>query len=265
MKRPASSLLAVDIGNSNVGLGFYPDAEKETPLLVNNVPWRKLSAENLSLQIKKFLQVRSLNCSDIGVIISSVVPSLNSKVMTAMKSFCKEPLIVSHHFAGGLSFEVPHPETIGSDRIANAVAGFNLFGKPAAIVDLGTATTITIVGGNNNLQGGAILPGIDMMSESLASGTSKLPAVSLSAPRSALGRDTVSAIRSGIIYGTAGAVENIVTRLENDLGRKLRVILTGGRADLLSPHLKIRHVMVPHLVFEGMRLIFVRICGTGRS
>jgi type III pantothenate kinase len=266
MKQRICGLFAVDIGNSTIGLGFYPDVSKEKPLVVNTIPWRTGLAETLSLRIEEFLQNsdEAFPYRDIGVVISSVVPALNRKVITAVKGFCKKPLILDYRLAGGLSFEVPHPETIGSDRIANALAGFRLIGKPMAVVDFGTATTITVVDKRATFQGGAILPGIDMMREALASGTAKLPEISIATPRSVLGKDTVSAITSGIIHGTAGAVDGIIKRLENESGVKLSVALTGGRAALVSPYMDKKHVLVPHLIFEGMRLIFSSIYGTCR-
>ncbi len=264
MKKQRQALLAIDIGNSTMGLGLYPDALIGKVLRVNALPSDRIASSGaVSRIIKEFLyrKGRSFPAGDIAVVISSVVPALNRKVMTAVKDLCNKPLIVDHRAAGGLSFEVPRPEMIGSDRIVNALAGYSLIGKPAAVIDFGTATTITVIGRHAVFLGGAIMPGIDIMRESLAARTAKLSKVALSAPCTVIGRDTASAITSGVIHGTAGAVDNIVKGIENETHNKLRVILTGGRAGLISPFLKREHVLVPHLIFEQMRLIFIHHSG----
>jgi type III pantothenate kinase len=261
MKKQRQTLLAIDIGNSTVGLGLYPDAEKRKPFFIKTLASvQAASSGTLSGLVKEFMsgKGRSFPAGDIAVVISSVVPGLNHKVITAVKNFCRNPLIVDYRTAGGLSFKVPRPEMIGSDRIVNALAGFSLFGKPAAVVDFGTATTITVIGKHAVFLGGAIMPGMDMMRHSLAARTAKLPEVSLAAPRLVTGRDTASAITSGIVNGTAGAVDRIIRGLEDEACCKLSVILTGGHASLISPFLKRKHILVPHLIFEGMRLIFMQ-------
>jgi len=260
MKKQRQTLLAIDIGNSTVRLGLYPDAEKRKPFFIKTLPSdRAASSGTMSRLIREFVyrDGRSFPAGDITAVISSVVPALNPHVIAAVKDVCKNPLIVDYRIAGGLSFEVPQPQTIGSDRIVNALAGFSLFGKPAAVVDFGTATTITVIGRHAVFLGGAIMPGINIMRQSLAAGTAKLPEVSLSAPCSVIGRDTASAITSGIVHGTAGAIDSIVKGIEKEIHKGVRVILTGGHAGLVSPFLKRKHVLVPHLIFEGMRLIFI--------
>ena len=254
------SILAIDIGNSTIGLGFYPDANTGKGLIVKKISLDNIkSSATLSRLIFNLLpksyKTSKLAEQPIGVAISSVVPELNRFAIDAVKSFCPNPLVITHTSATGLILEVSHPEKLGSDRIVNALAGFRLFGKPVAIIDAGTATTITIVGRHSNLFGGVIMPGITMMRESLASNTAKLPLIDLAKPFTVLGRDTDSAIASGIINGTIGAVENIVKGIEKEVHMKLRLILTGGHAGLIAHLLKREHVVIPNLIFEGMRLI----------
>jgi len=264
MKKQRQALLAIDIGNSTIGLGLYPDVASGKALLVNRLTSdRTSSMRSMSKRIKEFVygDGRSFPSADIGVVICSVVPTLTGKVFTAVTDLCKKPLIVDYRMIRELSFEVSQPELIGTDRLVNALAGFRFFGKPVAVIDFGTATTITVIAKHAIFLGGAIMPGIDIMRESLAARTAKLPKVSLSVPCSAIGRDTASAITSGIIHGTAGAVDNLVTSIEREAHNKLRVILTGGHAGLISPFLKREHVLLPHLVFEGMRYIFIHYSG----
>ena len=264
MKKLRQALLAIDIGNSTIGLGLYPDVARGNHLFVTALPSNTTtSSETINKFMHRFVNERRgpSICGSIGVIISSVVPNLNRKVLAAVRAFCKEPLIVDYHMAKGLTFDVPHPEMIGTDRIVNVLAGFSLLNKPAAIIDFGTATTISVAGRQANFLGGAIMPGLDMMMKSLTCGTAKLPIISLSKPRSVTGRDTASAIMTGVIHGTAGAVYSIVRGIEKECHTKLRMILTGGHAALVSPFLNKDHSLEPHLIFEGMRLIFIRNAG----
>ncbi len=261
MKRQIWGLLAVDIGNSTIGLGYYPDAVKGKPFVVDNILWKTPSALKLSRHIKNFLRGDAADHRNIGVVISSVVPAMNRRIISAVSGFCRDPLIVDYRLAGGLSLGVSHPESIGTDRVVNSLAALSRFGRPLAVADFGTATTISVVGKQADFLGGAILPGIDMMKDSLASGTAKLPIIRLAAPHSALGRDTASAIESGIIHGSAGAVVNITRRLEKELGYKLLLVITGGRAGLAAPFVDIKHVLAPNLIFDGMRLIYLKHAG----
>ncbi|MBI3592760.1 MAG: type III pantothenate kinase, partial [Nitrospirae bacterium] len=191
--------------------------------------------------------------------VSSVVPYLNKPVIESLKSLCrKKPLVVSDKITSGLSFDVKQPGEIGADRIANAVAGFHHARKAVAVVDFGTATTITVVGRNMNFLGGAIMPGIHLMQKSLHRETAKLPIVPLKKNSRALGKDTASSITSGIIHGTAGAVETIIKNMEKELDFKLQLVLTGGNAKFMSSLLKRNYDLVPNLTFEGLRLIYLK-------
>ncbi|HWR90381.1 MAG TPA: type III pantothenate kinase, partial [Dissulfurispiraceae bacterium] len=143
--------------------------------------------------------------------------------------------------------------------IANAVAAVVLIGSPSAVVDFGTATTITVVGRQRDLIGGAILPGVWLMERALHTGTAKLPAVDLRRPVNLPGRDTMSSIRAGIVCGTAGAVERLVSDMERELGFSLTLVLTGGAVDLVAPLIGRPHRVIPALTFEGMRFIHLRV------
>ncbi len=302
-----SALLAVDIGNSTVGFGIYPNPIKNTKLFIKKIPthpaqlteaYKKIIAEFINSKLyihksydsqrdmtnilsfpdligesrKKELDslvkpendiFRANSLLNIDAIISSVVPSLDITINRAIKEICgREPLIVSHKLDCGFTFDMKHPEKIGADRIANAVAGFDYFKKPVAVIDLGTATTITVVGRQNYypvLLGGAIMPGVNLMQRSLHEGTSKLPSTLPKMPKKALGGNTVSAITSGILFGTAGAIETLIKNMEKELGFRLKLILTGGNAKLISPLIKRNHCLAPNLTLEGLRLIFIKV------
>ncbi len=202
------------------------------------------------------------NSEHKAVIISSVVPVITPIIVEALQDLgAEKPLVVSHRVTGGLTLNLRRKKTIGADRISNAVAGYFLFNQAVAVVDCGTATTLTVVGKNADILGGAIMPGIGLMQKALFKGTAKLPDIAVKTPKGFLGRDTESAITTGIIHGTAGAVENIIQGIEGEIACELKIILTGGFAKILSPILKLNHILRPNLIFEGMRLIYLQTKG----
>jgi type III pantothenate kinase len=265
------ALLAVDIGNSTIGFGIFPDPARNTKLFIKKIPTHPaLSAEAYKKIIAEIIEHFThspihpfTHSPKIDSIISSVVPSIDRPIIEAAKEICgKKSLVVSHKSVSGIAFEVSKPSEVGADRIANAAAGFYYFKKPVAVVDFGTATTITVcipfTDEKQRFIGGAILPGIELMLKSLYSGTSKLPLAVLKKPDTVLGKSTVSSIISGIVHGTAGAVEHLIKSMEKETGFKLKLVLTGGHAKLMSPLIKREHRMAPNLIFEGLRLIYLK-------
>lgn len=257
-----SILLAVDIGNTTIGLGLFKNPGSSNKIIVRKVPSHPArSANEYKKIIEKFINESIGNNSprEIDSIISSVVPRLDRPVTGALKDLCgKGPLILNHKSNTGITFDVPHPEGIGPDRIANAVAGAAYFKKPLAVVDFGTATTLTVVGKHNNFLGGAILPGLGLMLKSLYSETARLPLAPIERPVAILGKDTMSSLASGIVYGTAGAVEMLIKGIEKELHFRLQLILTGGHCKLMSEAIKKDCKIVPDLTFEGLRLVHMR-------
>lgn len=249
-------LIAVDIGNSSINIGFFT----KIGLIVQKIETQPLrsTSEYLAL-INGFKKEKNIDKIPEGIIISSVVPALTGVLSETLKEFKSgEPLLVSCKIKTGLKFNIPNPEELGSDRIANAVAAYDLYKCPVAVVDFGTATTISVVGKDANYIGGAIMPGIGLMNESLAKGTSKLFEVMLSPPGSALGIDTAGCIQSGLFYGTAGATERLLREIEKEIGLRLRVVLTGGYRGMISKFLRRKFDLRPHLTLEGLRTIYMR-------
>jgi type III pantothenate kinase len=256
-----SMLIAVDIGNSTIGIGLFSYQESAAPCAVMKVPSRPARtpaayAKLITGCIRKETMLQG--ALRPGGVISSVVPSLRRPLITAVKEVCgKNPLVVSHAVKTGLSFAVQQPERVGADRIANAVAAVHRTGKPVAVVDFGTATTITVVGKRKRFLGGAILPGIRLMQNALYTGTAGLPRNSFVKRKKFLGTNTAAAITSGIINGSAGAVEALVKGIEKELGYKVELIVTGGNAALIAPGIRRRHRVVPELTFEGLHMIYL--------
>ncbi len=261
-------LIAVDIGNSNIGFGLFPDPLRSASLIVRKVQAHPARTSGFYEKIIARM-IKETHAEDmppsISAIVASVVPARNTMINKTLSSFCrKRPLYVSAGMNSGLTFSVKEPFKLGADRIANAVAGTNSTkGRPTAILDFGTATSITVVGEKSALLGGAILPGLSLMLKALNSGTAKLPLVSTDAPEKALGKDTASSITSGVVYGTAGAAEKLIKIMEKELEFKLQLLLTGGNAPLISSFINRSFTLHPHLTLEGLRLLYLLNSGNG--
>jgi type III pantothenate kinase len=249
-------LIAIDIGNSSINIGYFT----ATGLLVQKLNTSPLkSPSQYSLLFSRFMKEKNIDKRPEGSIISSVVSGHTMVLMKALKTLTSSaPLVVRWTLRTGLEFVIPNPEELGSDRIANAVAAYESYKSPVAVVDFGTASTVTVVGRDARYIGGSILPGIRLMNASLSKGTSRLQEAPLMPPESALGVDTAHCIQSGLFYGTAGAVERILREIEKENGFKLKVVVTGGFGQFISGFLKRKHDLSPHLTLEGLKLIYIR-------
>jgi len=249
-------LLAIDIGNTNVVIGVF---DKEQ--LVEN--WRvstntQITPDEYAMIFKDLFSFAGLEFRQIdGVIISTVVPPL-LQVMIGMsrKYFKIEPLVVTHEIKTGITIRYDNPKEVGADRIVNAAAAYKVYGGPLIIVDFGTATTFCAVTRDGEYLGGAITPGVKISAEALFQRASKLPRVELSKPPHVIGRDTISAMQAGIIYGYAGLVDGIVERMKKELSPESRVVATGGLAELIAPETRCIQEIKPHLTLEGLRLLY---------
>jgi type III pantothenate kinase len=249
-------LLAIDIGNTNVVLGVF-----EGEGLCES--WRigtksSITADEYAVIVKDLFAFSGIDFRQIdGIIISTVVPPLLS-IMTEMsrKYFKIEPMVVTSELKTGITLSYENPREIGADRIVNAAAAFRLYGGPLIIIDFGTATTFCAVTKKGEYLGGAITPGVKISAEALYQRAAKLPRVELTRPRTIIGRDTVSAMQAGILYGYAGLVDGIVERMKKELSPDARVIATGGLAELVAPETKSTIEVRPNLTLEGLRMIY---------
>jgi type III pantothenate kinase len=249
-------LLALDIGNSLINIGFFIHEHLHVQALAT---YPLKTPEKYASILSEFFPEIFVERDALGVIISSVVGGHTGILADACKRFMPEDLIIlTHQTVTGLVFDIPRPEELGTDRIANAVAAYEICKHPVAALDFGTATTISVVGKNANYLGGAIMPGVGLMNECLGRGTSKLPVVSLSPPESALGADTSECIQSGLFYGTAGAAERLLREMEKEIGFGLKVVVTGGYAGMVSRFLLREHILDKNLTLEGLKIIFIR-------
>lgn len=257
-------VITVDIGNTSITLGLFEDYD-----LVGKARLKtqlSTTAEEYSDEIKTFLLASGLSTRQAhgevkGVIISSVVQKMTETLTLALsKSTGLDPLILGQTIDSGLSFDVLKPEEVGSDRLANVVGAARLYGAPAIVVDFGTATTLSIIR-DNTFIGGTIMPGLEMMAKALNAYTSRLPLVDIMVSDAEIdlpGKDTRENIISGIIYGTAGAVERIINEIESRGGCQFNVVLTGGFSVIMARFIKRDFYLDPDLTLKGLRFIYER-------
>ncbi|MDH4161814.1 MAG: type III pantothenate kinase [Nitrospirota bacterium] len=249
-------LLAIDIGNSNVVLGLFDGAKLRESWRIGTKA--QITSDEYAMIIKDLFSFSGIGFSDVdGIILSTVVPPL-LPVMAEMarKYFKRDPLVVTNDIKTGITLRYDNPREIGADRIVNAAAGFKLYGGPLIIIDFGTATTFCAITGQGEYLGGAIVPGVKISAEALYQRAAKLPRVELVKPGKVIGRDTVTAMQAGMIYGYAGLVDGIVRRMKQELSESSTVIATGGLAELIAPEAASINEVRPHLTLEGLQLLF---------
>jgi len=249
-------LLAIDIGNTNVVLGVFEGERLRESWRVGTKA--SITADEYAVIVKDLFAFSGIEFRQIdGIIISTVVPPLLS-IMSEMsrKYFKIEPMVVTSELKTGITLSYENPREIGADRIVNAAAAFRLYGGPLIIIDFGTATTFCAVTANGEYLGGAITPGVKISAEALYQRAAKLPRIELTRPRTIIGRDTVSAMQAGILYGYAGLVDGIVERMKRELSPDARVVATGGLAELVAPETRGTIEVIPNLTLEGLRFIY---------
>jgi type III pantothenate kinase len=194
-----------------------------------------------------------------GAIVSSVVPALNATFESMVQAcFFRLPLFVTTDMDSGLTLHYANPKEIGSDRIVNAAAAHDRYRTNLIIVDFGTATTFCVVTKAGEYLGGVIAPGLAISADALFARTAKLPKVDIIRPKSVIGKDTVSGIQSGLLFGYVGLVDGILQRLEQELGYRSHVIATGGLSPIISRETASIHEVRPLLTLEGLELLYRR-------
>ncbi len=248
-------LLTLDVGNTNVTLGVY-DGE------VLRATWRlatdieKLTDE-YGVLVLSLLQHEGLSPADVTeAVIACVVPDLEPRFDQLCKRYFQvDPLHVTAGIRTGLRIVYDSPREVGADRVADAVAAIHKYGPPLIVVDLGTATVFDAINAEGDYLGGAIAPGLGIASEALFRRAAKLYRVELVRPKTAIGRNTITAIQSGILFGYVGLIEGIVARMKEELGGNATVIGTGGYAEIIGSETTVIDHVHPELTLEGLRLI----------
>lgn len=249
-------LLAIDIGNTNITLGLY-DGETLGPR------WRLATdhdrmPDEYGITLINLFQHAGLSPKDIdGIALASVVPPLTGTFEEACEKYVGHaPLVVDAGVKTGVRVKYDDPKQVGADRVVDAAAVHKLYGGPACSVDFGTATTFDAISAEGDYLGGAIAPGIGIAAEALFQRAAKLPRVDLHRPPSPIGRNTVHSIQSGLLFGYVGLVEGMVARFRAELGPKMKVIGTGGLAEVIAKETKVIEIIAPWLTLDGLRLVW---------
>ena len=250
-------LLVFDIGNTNTVMGIYKGEE-----LINK--WRltskKQTSDEVGFMVLGLLAASGISKGDIdGAIFGSVVPSLDEMFREGVRKYLGlECIRVSTKLDTGLEIKMKNPTGLGADRLLNAVAGIEKYGKPLIVVDLGTTITRAVVSREGAYLGGVIAPGMEIGMESLFSRAAKLPQIELVAPENYIGGNTVEAIQSGIIYGTAGMVDRMIKGIFKELGGPCRVVVTGGHAPIIAKYSNRVDTVDQWLTLDGLRILYER-------
>ncbi|QWR76871.1 type III pantothenate kinase [Candidatus Magnetomonas plexicatena] len=247
-------LLTVDIGNTNVKAGVI---SQQSVLQKSSIPKGQFDGNK-----NPFAELFSdINISAIAIM--SVVPGISEHVAAAARErFELEPILITNAMGSGVKFNVRYPDRVGIDRVASALASYTALKGPTLTVDFGTVTSMSVMDKDGVFSGGALFPGVSLISESLHSRTALLPLLNIDGSTknpSALGKHTEEAILSGIFYGTAGAIDNIMRETERELGYNIRVVITGGGAQIMEPFLKRVDLVDDNLSLKGLGLLYDRL------
>lgn len=251
-------LLAIDLGNTNTVFGVYGKDKLR-------VHWRLSTQKNRTVDeygilLRNLFAVEKIQPEKIdAVIIASVVPPLDAILHDmAVSYFAVEPDFVTHKNAG-IPVLYKDPREVGADRIVNAVAAIEKYGKPAIVVDFGTATTFDAITAAGEYQGGVIAPGIVISAEALVEHAARLPKIDIRKPKRLIGTSTIGSMQSGIFYGYVALVDGIITRMKEELGPKTKVIATGGQASFIQQESRLIERVDPSLTLDGLQLVATRL------
>ncbi|MBP9676441.1 MAG: type III pantothenate kinase [Anaerolineaceae bacterium] len=249
-------LLCIDIGNTNIKLGLYQGGNLITHWRIYTNK-RKL-ADEYSVLLLSLFENENIDKGNIdGCAIASVVPELTIAFKDLVtRHLGVEPVIVGNVKRPVIHINVDNPKEVGPDLIANAVGAISLYGTPCIVIGFGTATTFSAVSASGELEGVAIAPGIITAAASLFDAGAMLPDVDLHKPDKVIGKNTILALQSGLIYGFAGLVEGLVARLKKELGENARVVATGGLASMIASEISCIDAVEPELTLLGVRIIY---------
>ena len=249
-------ILAIDVGNTNVVMGCI---EKGNILNVVRLHTDVHDTDaEYAIKIKQILEIYGRDPRSFeGAIISSVVPEVTDAIKRAVKWVSGlNAMVVGPGMKTGLNVHIDDPSTLAGDLVVGSVAASACYGAPVIILDMGTATTMVVVDKNKCYVGGAIMPGINLSYEALASGTSLLPSISIKEPKKAIGTSTVESMRSGAIYGTASMVDGMIDRMEEELGYKCKIVANGGLAKSVVPYCRHKISIDNDLLIKGLWILY---------
>ena len=249
-------ILAIDMGNTNIVLGGID--EKETYFIERVTTDQGRTDTEYAIHFKNILEMHHIQLSDIeGSILSSVVPPLNTTILSAVeKTIGIRPLLVGSGMKTGMNILMDNPKSVGSDMIVDVVAAIHEHPLPLVVIDMGTATTLSVADKKGNYIGGVILPGLRVSLNSLSGKTAQLPYISLEVPGKVIGKNTIDCMRSGIMYGNAGMIDGIIDHMEEELGEPATIIATGGLSRFVVPLCRHQIMYDDALLLQGLMILY---------
>ena len=248
-------ILTIDIGNTNIVIGGFLDEElKFVSRLATDV---KKTEDEYAVILKNIVSLNDVKTKEVsGAIISSVVPPLNKTIQKSVtKVYGIDSMIVGPGVKTGVNLLVDNPLQVGADLVCSAVAVNKYYGSPAIILDMGTATKISVTDKNGAFTGVSIIPGVEIGISALSGGTAQLPQISLDAPKSVIGKNTIDAMQSGVVFGNASLIDGMIARIKEEFG-DLNIIATGGLAGFITPYCKEKMTIDDHLILKGLYTIY---------
>ena len=249
-------ILALAIGNTNIVVGCIDEEKIYFTERLSTV--RTKTELEYAVDLKTVLDIYHIKRTDIeGCIISSVVPQITGIAkLAAEKILKKEVMVLGPGVKTGLNIVMDNPGQLGADLVADAVAGLASYPVPLVVIDMGTATTISVVNSKKQYIGGMIMPGVGISLDALTARASQLSGISIDAPRHIIGKNTIECMKSGVLYSNAAALDGIIDRIEEELGEKTTVIATGGLAKKIVPHCRKEIILDEELLLKGLMLIY---------
>ncbi|WP_418968928.1 type III pantothenate kinase [Alloscardovia omnicolens] len=249
-------LIAVDIGNTNIVLGFMQgsDITHIYRLTTSNVR----TSDEYGIHLLQFLSLSGYKREDVDdVIVCSVVPSVMHSFRGSIEKFLgKTPLVVGPGVKTGMAVRIDDPKSLGADCLVDCVAAYNLYGSPSLVIDMGTATTFNYIDKSGSITMGVIQTGLQTSARALAGHTAQLPEVEITAPRTVLAKNTFSAIQTGLYYGFLGGIERLIQQCRTEIGEDFTVVATGGLGRVIEHDCTMIDVYDPDLIFKGLKIIY---------
>mgnify|MGYP001067140835 FL=1 len=249
-------ILAIDIGNTNIVVGCI---DKEKTYFIERLSTVRTKTElEYAVDLKTILDIYHIKRTELeGCIISSVVPQItNIAKLAAEKILKKEVMVLGPGVKTGLNIMMDHPGQLGADLVADAVAGLSEYPVPLIIIDMGTATTVSVVDEKKHYIGGMILPGVQVSLDALTAHASQLGGIGIDAPKRIIGKNTVECMKSGVLYSSAGALDGVIDRIESELGKPATVLATGGLAKKIIPYCRKKIILDEDLLLKGLLVIY---------
>ncbi len=250
-------LLAIDMGNTNIKYGVFDGEKLVASFRVSSRISR--TADEYGSVLVGLLSDRGISKSDIdGIIFSSVIPALNYTICHMCEYFFDiQPITIGPGIKTGLNIKADNPKEVGADIIVNSVSAFNKYGGPIVVIDFGTATTFDVISENCELIGVVIAPGIKTSLEGLTTKTAQLPMIELEAPKTVIGKNTKHCMQSGVVYGFAGLVDNIIRKIKKELKlEEIKVVATGGLGEIIAKVSSSVSLVDRTLTLDGLRKIY---------